>query len=133
MIPGLCYLGAQPQCDNVCAPALAKSAVEPLCLCDCSAQMTAGCPGHTFLEQGGVIKSSQSPWVLRSIFSGHRNKSLLPPAGNSLPAQAPCTCMCSRDLHVAKAVSPPCVTVQGKPAGKHWLWLSPGWFQLLQR
>lgn len=85
-----------------------KSAIKSLSLPDCSAQMTAGCPGHSFLEQGGVIKSSQNPWMLRFIFSGHRNTSLLPPAGNYLPARVPCTFTYSHDLHVAKAVSPPC-------------------------
>lgn len=74
------------------------------CLHDCSAQMAAGIAGTLFLYLGGVIKSFQSPWVLRSIsLHRHRNKSPFLSAGNYLPAYTPCTCMCICDLHVAKA------------------------------
>lgn len=82
--------------------------VKSHCLHDCSAQMIAGIIGSAFLYLGGVIKSFQSPWVLRSIFRRHRNKSSFPSAGNYLPAQTPCTCMCIHDWHVAKSVSRLC-------------------------
>lgn len=41
------YLGAHPQCDNVCAPALASH----------SACVTPGCLCHEFPEQGGTPKN----------------------------------------------------------------------------
>lgn len=74
------------------------------CPHDCLAQMADGIAGTLFLYLGGVIKSFQSPWVLRSIsLYRHRNKSPFLSADNYLPAYTLCTCMYICDLHVAKA------------------------------